>query len=116
MKRLENHLIGIDQGSVLLFSDFEDGGAMWNGTGPRAVRRSVRFSEPFRSPPSVLLGLEMWDNDQGSNQRGDIGAEAVTEAGFDIVFKTWGDTRIARLRIRWTALGPLAHDDDWQID
>jgi len=49
MKRFSNHLIGIDQGDMVLFADFEDGGEMWTGTGPRERRRAVRFSETFRN-------------------------------------------------------------------
>lgn len=115
MKRLQNHLIGVDQGALLMFSDFEDGGAMWNGSGPRSVRRSVAFSTPFAAPPSVTAGLAMWDVDQGSNQRGDISVDSVTETGFELVFKTWGDTRVARIRATWMAIGGLAHDDDWDL-
>lgn len=116
MKRLLNHLIGIEQGDALLFSDFEDGGPMWLGSGPRSVRRQVSFSQPFREPPTVIVNMSMWDVDQGSNQRGDISAQNVTRDGFELVFKTWGDTRVARVRASWTAMGQLAHDDDWQLD
>ena len=31
MKRLENHLIGIDQGDTVVFSEFQQGGEMWTG-------------------------------------------------------------------------------------
>ena len=48
--------------------------------------------------------------------RADIGAEAVTEDGFDLVFRTWGDTRVARVRIGWMAIGELSDDDDWELD
>lgn len=116
MKRLSSHAVGIDQGSLLLFSDFEEGGAMWTGSGPRVVRRSVAFAGPFLVPPTVSVTLELWDYDQSSNQRGHLLAEAVSERGFDAVFKTWGDTRIARIRVAWTAIGAVAHEDDWDLE
>lgn len=116
MKRLQNHLVGVDQGEILLFSDFEEGGPMWLGSGPRSVVRTVTFSARFHEPPTVMPTVAMWDIDQSSNQRGDISARNVTERGFDLVFKTWGDTRVARVRAAWMAIGALAHDDDWPID
>lgn len=115
MKRLQNHLIGIDQGDLLLFSDFEDGGPMWTGTGPRESRHPVTFSEPYRRPPAVHVALSMFDMDEKTNQRADIAAENVTATGFELVFRTWQDTRVARVRAGWLAIGELAHDDDWEL-
>ena len=116
MKKLENHLIGIEQGSPVLFSDFKDGGEMWSGTGPREVRHPVTFSQPFKKPPSVQVGISMWDMDQKTNMRADISAVNITTDGFDILFSTWADTRIARIRASWMAIGEASHDDDWQLD
>lgn len=115
MERIEARVFGVEKGSVMLFSDFEDGGAMWTGEGPRLVRRTVVFSGRFRDPPTVMVTPEMWDYDSGPNLRGDLTAEEVTFESFDIVFKVWADTRIARLRVAWLALGPLSHADDWDL-
>jgi hypothetical protein len=41
MKHLSSHPIGMDQGTFELFSDFQDGGEMWTGSGPRKVSRAV---------------------------------------------------------------------------
>lgn len=116
MKKLENHLIGIEQGSPVLFSDFKDGGEMWSGTGPREVLHPVTFSQPFKNPPSVQVSISMWDMDQKTNMRADITAVNITADGFDILFSTWADTRIARIRASWMAIGEASHDDDWQLD
>lgn len=115
MIRIRNYLIGIEQGSHVLFSDFEHDGEMWAGTGPRQHRHEVTFSTPFRSVPAVQVSMGMFDMDQKTNQRADISAEEVTAEGFVIVFRTWGDTRVARVRADWTAIGELPHDDDWEI-
>jgi len=115
MKRLRNHLIGMDQGDTILFSDFEDGGEMWTGRGQRERRKSIAFSEPFRSAPVVHVGISMWDIDNETPLRGDIKAEAVTQDGFDIVFRTWGDTRVARMRIAWLAMGEMRQADEWDL-
>lgn len=116
MKRIRSHLVGIDQGSVLMFSDYEDGGAMWTGHGKRELRRHCHFAEPFAAPPVVHVTLSMWDMDQKSNQRADLTADRITEAGFDLVFRTWGDTRVARVRASWLALGQSdGMDEDWTM-
>lgn len=115
MKKLQNHLIGIDQGEILLFSDFEDDGEMWAGDGPRHAVRPVVFSEVYKSTPVVQAALSMWDLDKQTNARADIRAEDVTCEGFNLVFRTWGDTRIARARAIWTSIGEMPHDGDWDI-
>ena len=115
MKRLRNHTVGVDSGDVVLFSDYEDGGEMWTGRGQRERRRHIRFSEPFKSAPTVQMSLSLWDVDAATVMRADMGAESVTKNGFDMVFRTWGDTRVARVRIAWTAIGELSENDDWDV-
>lgn len=116
MKRIDSRAVGIDQGTTTLFSDFETGGEMWTGSGPRERRTQVRFSAPFRGPPSVHVALSMLDIEREQNQRMDLGAEAVTAEGFEVVFRTWGDTRIARARASWLAIGELPEEDDWTLE
>ncbi|MCR9115235.1 MAG: H-type lectin domain-containing protein [Rhodobacteraceae bacterium] len=115
MKHLVNQTIGIEQGDDVLFSDYEDGGEMWTGQGSRERRRLVQFREPFKDTPAVHVSLSMWDMDSAANVRADVGAENITPKGFDVVFRTWGDTRVARARIRWMAIGAIHHDDDWEL-
>ena len=115
MRKFENRVLGVDQGSTVLFSDFEHDGVMWTGTGPREARQRVNFREPFKTVPAVNIGISMWDLDNKSGQRADISADRITEKGFEIVFKTWGDTRVARIRADWMAIGELPSDDDWTL-
>ena len=115
MKRLSSHTIGMDQGTFELFSDFQDGGEMWTGSGPRKVSRAVEFSEAFSTQPMVHVSLSMWDMDNDSNARADIRAENVTVTGFDLVFRTWSDMRIARVSASWLAIGEVADPDQWQL-
>jgi len=115
MIRLESAFVGIDQGDIVLFSDYEDGGKMWTGKGARERRQTVTFKEVYRSPPAIHCSLSMWDMDSATNARADVTAEKITETGFEIVFRTWGDTRVARARIRWMSIGELNHEDDWQL-
>lgn len=115
MLRMDGYTLGIDRGSLVLFSDYQDGGVMWTGDGPRELRRLVEFSTPYRSPPVVQVSLSMWDLDQKHNGRMDISSDMVTSEGFVIVFRTWGDTRVARVRADWLSMGPVGHDDDWDL-
>lgn len=115
MKEISSSRIGVDQGEDVLFSDFEDDGEMWTGSGERERRVSLTFARPFAKPPSVFVALSVWDIDNSANARADISTEAITEHGFDVVFRTWHDTRIARARVRWMAIGALANEDDWTL-
>ncbi len=116
MRRMAANSIGILQGSRVLFSDFATDGVMWTGSGDRESRYHVVFSEPFRGSPAVMVGISLWDMDHKTNMRADIAAENITETGFHLVFRTWGDTRIARIRADWTAIGPVRDADDWEVD
>ncbi len=115
MKRFSAHMIGIQQGSRVLFSDFADDGVMWTGHGPRESRHIVTFKEKFIGEPTVTVSISMWDMDQKSNSRADISSEEVTSEGFHLVFKTWGDTRVARIRADWLAIGRVKDEDDWDL-
>ncbi|MEJ6397547.1 H-type lectin domain-containing protein [Yoonia sp. 208BN28-4] len=115
MKRMQSHLVGVDQGEVVLFSDFADDGEMWSGDGPRVRRHEVSFSEPYHVPPSVTVSMSMFDMSSSTNQRADIQAENITTSGFEIVFRTWEDTKIARVRAAWQSIGELPNDDTWDI-
>ena len=115
MARIRSGSIGILQGTHVLFSDFADGGVMWTGHGAREKRVAVTFSQPFTETPAIVIGISMWDIDHKTNSRVDISAEAVTATGFEIAFRTWGDSRIARIRAGWTAIGPVEDDDAWDV-
>lgn len=115
MIKFPSNQLGVEQGTRVLFSDYADGGPMWTGTGPREERFAVVFDEAFAQPPQVQVALSMWDIDHAHNQRMDISAEEVSETGFDLVFRTWGDSRVARVRASWFAMGPVPHEDDWEL-
>ena len=57
----------------------------------------------------------MWDTDNKHNARADISAEKITETGFHLVFRTWGDTRVARVRADWMAIGAVTSEDNWEL-
>ncbi|MCV2894127.1 H-type lectin domain-containing protein [Lentibacter sp. XHP0401] len=107
--------IGITQGNDVIFEHFQDGGEMWTGSGNREMRKPITFREAFNASPSVHCSLTLWDVDSDTNVRADIEAENITAAGFDLVFRTWGDTKIARIRAGWMAIGPVRSEDDWEL-
>ncbi|MFW2587893.1 H-type lectin domain-containing protein [Sagittula sp. SSi028] len=115
MRKFSGATLGVDQGNAEVFTDFKDGGPMWTGEGARERRRAVIFSDPFAEVPVVHVGLSLWDMDQGANVRADISAENVTTTGFELVFRTWSDTKVARVRMNWLAMGALKNEDDWDL-
>jgi len=115
MKKIRSNMVGVESGVAHLFSDFAEGGEMWAGTGERHRRVKVVFSEPFLTPPAVQVGLTLWDISNKANIRADLAAEDITETGFTIVFTTWGDTQVARMRANWMAIGEAADDDMWDV-
>lgn len=115
MKKLTGSLVGVDQGNEEIFSEFASGGDMWTGSGARERRKKVLFGEGFRAPPSVHVSLALWDMDSGANVRADLAAEKITTKGFDLVFRTWSDTRVARVRMSWMAIGEIESDDVWDV-
>ncbi len=116
MTRFAQNRIGVEQGDTVLFSDFENDGPMWTADGPREVRVTVSFKESFVSPPAVQAGLSMWDMAHDANGRVDLTCDNMTAEGFTLIFRTWGDSRIARARASWMAIGPVQDEDTWQVD
>jgi hypothetical protein len=114
MKRIYASTIGIDQGSELLFSDYETDGEMWVGSGDRTRSVGIKFSESFAAVPNVFVTLEVVDIDHSANQRTEVKADNITPKGFDIVFSTWSDTKVAQARVSWMAIGGVDADDNWE--
>ena len=115
MKRIASHLVGVDQGELVLFSDYEDGGDMWTGHGARERRVAVVFSESFVKPPSVHVSMSLMDMATGPSIRADVSTRDISAKGFTILFRTWEDSRIARIRVAWMAVGELQDDEAWQL-
>ncbi|WP_406649323.1 H-type lectin domain-containing protein [Aliisedimentitalea scapharcae] len=115
MKRLRNPRTGIAQGDVEVFADYVDNGPMWTGSGPRERVKSIKFDEKFATPPAVQVAISLWDMDTEAAIRAELVAQNITETGFEIVFRTWHDSRVARLRCSWIAIGELPFSDDWDV-
>ncbi|MGB0958944.1 MAG: H-type lectin domain-containing protein [Halocynthiibacter sp.] len=115
MKIFNTHKLGVAQGEAVLFSDFQHNGEMWSGKGQRTHKEDVIFPEAFDDVPMVQVGFSMWDFDSKTNQRVDLSVENIQNDRFTIVLKTWGDTRIARVRASWIAFGSKRSSDDWDV-
>lgn len=100
-------LIGVQiiTGSGELFNHVATNGPMWYEDGDREVRFSIIFSDSFQKLPHVTLGVTGMDSSKSQNLRFTLMAEDVTLVGFDIVMRTWSDTKIARASVNWSALG-----------
>ncbi|WEF22923.1 hypothetical protein [Paracoccus sp. S3-43] len=115
MKPFNHHAIGLCQGASLLFSAFENHDPMWSGEGPRAIRQTGFFDEAFAAPPAVHA--------RRSPRRRHVGHRPQRQpkgrypGGQDHPvrlrhrFPDLGDTRVARIRAEWLALGALPHKD-----
>lgn len=88
-----------------LFNHVDNNGPMWYGDGDREVRTVVKFSSAFQNIPHVILGLTGIDSSMAQNLRFSLLADSVSQQSFEIVMKTWDDTKIARAGISWSAIG-----------
>lgn len=95
----------ITTGEGEVFNHVDTNDYMWAGEGDRVVRQTIVFDLPFASLPMVTVGITGVDSSRAQNQRFHISAENVTCFGFDLVFITWDDTKIARACASWTATG-----------
>ena len=88
-----------------LFNHVEKNGPMWYSDGDREVRVIVRFTQPFQRPPHIIIGITGMDSSKGQNLRFSLNADNISTQKFELVFKTWADTKIARANVNWTAIG-----------
>lgn len=115
MRKISRHAIGLEHGDTVLFSDYEQDGEMWTGEGQRQTRVYVSFSERYRETPVVHTSLSLIDVSNSANVRMEVSAEDISEKGFAIVFRTWADSQVARVRVGWMAIGAVTDDDDWEL-
>ena len=114
MQVLLREAMGIAQGDEALFSDYADGGEMWTGQGTASGASGWSLTRPSAPRQWCMSRCRCWDTDCKANARMEVVAENIATDGFDIVFRTWGDSRIARVRVSWMAIGAAHHEDDWR--
>ena len=116
MRRISSSYVGVLQGHAPLFDHFLTPTPMWEKTGPRKAQVAVTFDQPFVDPPAVTVTISMIDKGNETQLRLALDAKDITETGFIAEARTWGDTRIARLSLDWTAIGAVTDPDEaWDV-
>ena len=72
---------------------------------PRVFVHCVQFDTPFSNIPIVHVGLSGFDIDNRDSARISVHTATVTSNAFDLVIKTWHNTRVYKAEISWIALG-----------
>ena len=88
-----------------LFDHVEQSGPMWDGDGDRAIRGRFVFTKAFVRTPLVTAYIVGLDSDHSTNLRYWLNVTDVGPLAFTLEFKTWGNTRIARAGVSWSAVG-----------
>lgn len=100
---------------MALFSHFDSDGEMWAGKGERSIRHRVQFNIEFMKSPIVQIAITFMDADSNQHLRYMLIADNVSKNNFDIVFKTWSDSRFARVWVNWTAIGEKRDPQMWDV-
>jgi H-type lectin domain len=61
---------------------------LWSGTGQRKFRATIKFPEPFNTPPRIAVALTGVDSSNATNLRIVIAAQDVETDEFDLVVTT----------------------------
>jgi len=81
-----------------------DDWSLHGGEGERCYQCYVPFSAPFNSRPLVSVGVSGLNVKDGPANFF-VGAEDVTEYGFNLKIKTWDRTQLWSVRADWIAIG-----------
>lgn len=87
------------------YSVTPDTWTLLSGTGERKFTTHVDFKEPYKQPPVVVLSISGMDVLNSANNRLVVAPKNVTANGFDVEYKTWGDSQIWSVFLNWTAFG-----------
>jgi H-type lectin domain. len=74
-----------------------------SGTGHRRFRETIKFPEPFTTPPRVAVALTGVDSSNTTNLRIWIEAQDIETHEFDLLVNTWDDTIIYGVSGVWIA-------------
>ncbi|WP_136513729.1 H-type lectin domain-containing protein [Geomonas edaphica] len=68
---------------------------------------AVRFTTPFSTAPTVVMGITGFDLDHGANLRLGCGpmTNSVTRDGFTATLGTWANTGVYSASAFWMAIG-----------
>jgi hypothetical protein len=80
----------------------------WNlfeGGGNRTFRDKINFSQPFQSPPKLLVAVSGFDIQGEYRVSVDVRAERITEGGFDVRINAGNASGVWEVTINWIAVG-----------
>lgn len=75
------------------------------GIGERPFEKRVKFPQPFKAPPVVVVSLTGLDVLHEKNCRIRVEARHIDRNGFSIFMTTWSDTGVYGLWVEWLAYG-----------
>jgi hypothetical protein len=81
------------------------GWGLGQGSGTRAYTFHVTFATTYAIPPTVQISITHMDMDTVPNSRLETYAANVTSQGFDLVFRTWSDSKVGGAGATWIAIG-----------
>lgn len=73
--------------------------------GEREFKHHINFPQEFTDGlPIVLVMLSGVDSDNATNQRVLVTTDNITQYGFNVLYKTWWDTRLYGAWVTWIAI------------
>lgn len=95
--RIENgsYLVGVSHPRWNLFE----------GGGDRTFRDMINFTQPFQSPPKLLVAVSGFDIHGDYRVSVDVRAERITEEGFGVRISTSNASEVWEVTVNWIAVG-----------
>ena len=99
---IQNNNINIQSGEWYVeFFAYNEYMHMMNSRGERSITKHIEFDVKFKKTPKVMVSINLFDTDRGTNLRVNVYAEHINTSGFDLRIATWDDTKLYRLRASW---------------
>jgi hypothetical protein len=74
------------------------------GPGEREIAQYITFEKEFDDVPEVIVGLSGFSTTTGANIRIEIYPKDITEKGFWLMGRTWGDSLFGEVHTNWIAI------------
>lgn len=79
------------------------GWSLDDGKGERSFDHPVVFDPPLPRKPSVAVWLSKIDASKSAQIRLAVEARDISETGFTLVYRTWGDSHVYGSGCQWIA-------------
>jgi FlaG/FlaF family flagellin (archaellin) len=74
------------------------------GTGDRIFVIEIKFDKPFTTKPDIQLNVNMVEGDKTGDLKYDVQTSFITNEGFTIKIKTWGEGKLKAIGGSWFAI------------